>query len=110
MGKEKIKRSGWHGRLMGAVGSRLARCCGQGAWPEAAVSHLRLTTRNYLIYGSVLGQSMSDKPRLQGLALALRISSRALRPAKPTPRPGPAQAFTARLPGLDGFGPGLAHH
>jgi hypothetical protein len=25
-------------------------------------------------------------------------------------RPGPAQAFTARLPGLDGFGPGPAHH
>ncbi|KAI0283169.1 hypothetical protein BC826DRAFT_1130651 [Russula brevipes] len=41
---------------------------------------------------------------------ALQTSSRAPKPAKPPPRPGPARAFMARLPGLDGFGPGPAHH
>jgi hypothetical protein len=54
--------------------------------------------------------SMSEKPQLWGPALALHNSSWALRLEKPSPRPGPAQAFTAQLPGLDGFGPGPAHH
>ncbi|KAI0286219.1 hypothetical protein BC826DRAFT_972766 [Russula brevipes] len=52
----------------------------------------------------------SFEPRLEGLAQALQTSSRALKPAKLPPRPSPAWAFTARLPGLDGFGPGLVHH
>jgi hypothetical protein len=53
---------------------------------------------------------MSKKPQLRGPAPALHNSSQALRPEKLSPRPSPAQAFTARLPGLDGFGPGPAHH
>ncbi|KAI0280149.1 hypothetical protein BC826DRAFT_975475 [Russula brevipes] len=78
----EVKRSGWHGgRLMGAVGSRFGAI------------HVRQAT--------ALGPG-SGFAHLEPGSEAGKANTKA--------RPGPAQAFTAWLPGLDGFGPGLAHH